>query len=459
MKKIKISIFLVVLSTALYLLVFPPSLLSYRQTEVAALSLITIGMWATGIVPEYLTSLCFFLVSMLFYLAPASVIFAGFASSAVWLIFGGLVLGLAINATGLGKRTAALVARRLGGSYIKIIAGLVTAGVMFSFLMPSAMGRVVLLTPIAVVLSEQFGFAKGSNGRTGVILAVIMGSFLPAFAVLPANVPNMVLSGMAESQYHISLLYGPYLFLHFPVMGFLRALIMIFIIVRLYPDTPARTMHAESEGLASRLSVQERILAAVLVALLILWGTDFIHHMSPAWVALSGAVFLLLPPVSIVTTKMFNQKMNWASIIFVAGILGLGTLINQSGLGHRLAGAIIKFLPVGPGREFVDYICVILASAATGVVTTLPGVPAVLTPFADILAKATGFSVESVLMMQVLGFATVIFPYQAPPIVVGMQLSEERFSTALKFCLIMTVATVLFLFPLDFLWWRIQGMI
>jgi len=459
-QKLKYYVLLSVIAAAAYMLVaVHPAMLSHREAQVASLSLVTICLWATGLIPEYITALCFFLCAMLFSLAPAGVVFAGFSSSAVWLIFGGLVLGVAISSTGLGKRTAGLVARHLHGSYLKIISGLVAAGVLFSFLMPSAMGRVVLLTPIAAAMAEHFGFSKGSKGRTGVILAVIMGSFIPAFSILPANVPNMVLAGMADSQYHISLLYGPYLLLHFPVMGAVKALLTTFVILWLCPDTPREEPAESPDDCPQGLSSDEKILAVVLLVLLLLWATDFLHHISPAWIALAGAVFLLLPGISIVTAEAFNQKMNWASLIFVAGILGLGALINHSGLGHTLAGAIIRFLPVEPGSRFINYMCVSLAAAVTGIITTLPGVPAVFTPFSDTLAKATGFSVDSILMMQVLGFSTVVFPYQAPPVVVGMQLSGESFSTALKFCLIMAAVTVLILFPVDFFWWSLTGSI
>lgn len=96
----------------------------------------------------------------------------------------------------------------LEGSYIKIIAGVVLIGVIFSFLMPSAMGRVILLIPIALGIAEHFAFSAGSNGRTAIILAAIFGTFIPAFSILPANVANMILAGLAEHQFNFSFLYG-----------------------------------------------------------------------------------------------------------------------------------------------------------------------------------------------------------------------------------------------------------
>ncbi len=459
MIKLKNAVILIVLASVGFMLLNPPALLSSNELQVAAVSVVTICLWATGIIPEFITSLSFFAVCMLLSLAPASVIFSGFESSAVWLIFGGLVLGIAINVTGLGRRTARIVARNLHGSYAGIIFGLVAGGVLFSFLMPSAMGRAVLLTPIAASMAEHFGFGKNSKGRTGVILAVILGSFIPAFSILPANVPNMVLSGMAESQYHITLLFGPYLLLHFPVMGMLKAVLIAVIIVFFFSDTPGDASKSPVSQEDGPMTLKEKVLTAVLISLLLLWATDFIHHISPAWIALGGAVFLMLPGISVVSPKMFNEKMNWASIIFVSGILGLGALINHSGLGHTLAGELIKYLPVAPGRDLVNFMSVSLAAAATGIFTTLPGIPAVFTPFSATLADATGFSIQTIIMLQVVGFATVLFPYQAPPIVVGMQIADEKFASALKCCLVLAAITVLVLFPLDVLWWKFQGVI
>ncbi len=443
-------------AAAISLLASPPPGLTPAETRVAALALLTIGFWATGVIAEHITSLLFFVLAMLFSVAAPATIFSGFYSTAVWLIFGGLVIGVAIMATGLGRRVAAWAASRLDGSYLRIITGLVAAGVLFSFLMPSAMGRVVLLTPIAQAMASHFGFRPGSRGRTGVILATILGSFLPAFAILPANVPNMVLVGMAGTQYQISLLYGSYLLLHFPVLGLVKAALIVALILWFYPDTPRPVPHTEltSSGPMTR---NERILSWSLFLMLGLWMTDFLHHVSPAWIALAGAVFLMLPGITIVNREQFNQKINWASLVFVAGILGLGAMINQSGLGDTLARKLISVLPLGVHQPFLSYLSVSLASTLTGVATTLPGVPAVFTPLSEGIAHATGLPIKTVIMMQVLGFSTPLFPYQAPPIIIGMQLSGERLTAAGRVCLVLAGITIFVLLPLNYLWWRLLG--
>jgi len=122
----------------------------------------------------------------------------------------------------------------------RLIGGLVVMGILFAFLMPSPIGRVLLLIPIALKISSFFGFKKDSNGHTGVILAVIVGTVVPAFAILPANGVNMILVGMSETQFRIFFLYGDYLLLHFPVFGILKALLLVVLIQMLYPDKPQK---------------------------------------------------------------------------------------------------------------------------------------------------------------------------------------------------------------------------
>ncbi|MBD3707132.1 anion permease [Enterobacter hormaechei] len=63
---------------------------------------VTIVLWATSLLPEFITALLFFTAAMAARIAPPEVIFGGFASSAFWLVFSGFVLGVAIRKTGLG---------------------------------------------------------------------------------------------------------------------------------------------------------------------------------------------------------------------------------------------------------------------------------------------------------------------------------------------------------------------
>ena len=449
---------LLAIAAALTLLVSQPSGLSTAETRAAALVIVVITFWATGILPEHLTALLFFLFAMLFSISPPKVVFAGFEATALWLVFGGLVIGAGITGTGLGNRIAGQVVVHLEGSYLRLIGGLVILGILFAFFMPSPIGRVVLLIPIALNISDYFGFREGSNGRKGVVLAVMLGTIMPAFAILPANAVNMILAGMAETQFKISILYGDYLFLHFPVLGLLKAAVLIALIRWLYPDRPQKK-DAPDLIAAGGISSQESRLAIIIALLLVLWMTDFLHKISPAWVSLAGALLLLLPGVNIVSSRQFNENINYGSLFYLAGILGLGGMVSYSGLGDLLANKLTASLPLARNHPFINYLLLSGAYSLTGIITTLPGVPAVMTPISGSLSLATGLQLKTIIMIQVLGFSTTLFPFQIPSVVIGMHMAGESQSVAARLFLAMVAATAVLLLPVNYLWWKAVGWI
>ena len=418
-----------------------------------ALCVLSIGLWATGVLPEAATSLIFFTLAMLGKVAPAAVVFSGFQSGALWLIMGGLVMGVAIKSTGLGDRIARRLASGFGSRYVGIVSGVTIVGTLLGFVMPSSMGRAVLLMPITLSLADRYGFAPGSKGRIGLVLAAALGSHVSTFSVLPANVPNMVFAGAAETLYGYVPSYGAYLLLHFPILGALKTAILIPLIVWFWPDRPQAAAHQTLPPMSGR----ERWLAVVLLVALGFWATDFLHHISPAWISMAAAAVLLLPGIGLVDKQAFTREVNYTSLFYVGGVLGMGAVVSQSGLGKELGAALSALIPLHPNQPAGDFAR--LAAIGTGIalLTTVTSVPAVLTPLAAGWSQAAGLPLETVLMSEVLGFSNPILPYESPPLVVAMQLGGESMGHAVKLCLWLGAATLLLLFPLDYLWWRLLG--
>ena len=438
-------------------MLFPPSGLEPVQARALAIVIVSLCLWGTGALPGHLTAMLFFLAAMLFDVAPPTIVFSGFASTAMWLTVGGLVIGMALRSSGLGDSIAAILGRRLDRSYAAMIWGLLLACTLLGLIMPSSLGRAVMMVPIAMALADRCGLASGSTGRTGVALAVAIGCHVPGFAILPSNVPNMVLIGAADTIYDIPLNYTDYLALHFPLLGLVKTVIVGFLILQLFParleTIPTATIH---EGTPDRR--KQGILGVVLAVALGLWLTDSLHGISPAWVGLGAACILLLPPLGLVTGPIFAKEMNVSMLFFVAGALGIGAIVRSTGLGTVVATGIESWLPLEPGNDLVNFLSLSGMAFVTGLGATLPGIPAILSPMAGDLSAQTGLSVYAVLMTQVIGFSTILFPYQSPPLMVGMQLADEPVQKLLRITVPLTAITLLVLIPLDYLWWRMLGM-
>lgn len=422
----------------------------------AALVALTIGLWATARLPEYLVALLFFAAAAILRLAPPDILFSGFSSAAFWLVLSGFVLGTAIRKVGLADRIARTLAIHLAGSWPRLVGGVVLLSYALAFVMPSNMGRIALLMPIVMALAERAGLAEGSRGRIALALAVGFGTFQLSASILPANVPNLVMVGAAESAFGVHLSYLPYLLLHAPVLGVLKGLALVACLCLLFP---ARPRPIEAPPPAEALSRDEKRLGSLLIATLALWMSDAVHGVSPAWIGLAAACLCLLPRIGFLNGEEFAAGVNVRTCIHVAGILGLAAFVSHSGLGTVMGEWLLRILPLDPARPGNSFGALVGLASALNFAVTANGVPALFTPLAQSLADASGLPLPAVLMAQVIGYATPLLPYQAAPIVVAMGMGQVAARDGIRLCLALAAITFLLLVPLDHGWFVLLGWI
>jgi len=415
---------------------------------------ITIVLWATSLLPEFITALLFFTAAMIAKIAPPDVIFGGFASSAFWLVFSGFVLGVAIRKTGLADRAARALSAKLTDSWVLMVASVVLLSYALAFVMPSNMGRIALLMPIVAAMAKRAGIADGSRAWFGLALAVGFGTFQLSATILPANVPNLVMSGAAEGSYGIHLNYVPYLLLHTPVLGILKGLILIGLICWLFPGSPK---HPTDTAPSQPMGGEEKRLAWLLAVVLTMWVTESWHGIGPAWTGLAAAVVVMLPRIGFITGDEFAAGVNMRTCIYVAGILGLAITVTQTGIGNAVGEALLTMMPLDAAKPFTSFLALTGITTALNFIMTANGVPALYTTLAQSFADATGFPLLSVIMIQVLGYSTPLLPYQASPIVVAMGLGKVPAKAGMLLCLALAMATYLVLLPLDYLWFSLLG--
>jgi len=265
-----------------------------------------------------------------------------------------------------------------------------------------------------------------------------------------------VLLGTAETLYGTTISYGAYLLLHFPVLGLLKAGLIAELLCRLFPGTAERRQVA-GEQAASRWTAAERRLLGIMVAALLLWATDWLHGISPGWVALAAALLCLLPGVGVLNPQAFQTRTHFGSFFYVAGVLGIVRLIDQSGLAAVLGQELRGWVPLEPDAAASNFAALVGVASLTSLITALAGVPAVLSPLAQPMADAAGLSLLAVLMTQVVAFSALLLPYQVPPLMVALQLAGISLGTASRITIALGLLTLLILAPLDYLWWRWLG--
>ena len=204
------------------------------------------------------------------------------------------------------------------------------------------------------------------------------------------------------------------------------------------------------------MSAEELRLAVILVIALVLWATDVVHGIRAGWVALGAAVVCMLPRVGVLSFGAFND-VRLGSFFYVGGTIGLGAVIQESGLGESIGRTLLASLDLQAGADFANFITLGLLGMLAGVLVTNPAQPAVLAPLAGQFADATGWPIKAALMISAIGFNTMILPYQVPPVVVGMQAAGISLRTTLRLVLPLAALGIVVFLPLEYLWWRLIG--
>jgi di/tricarboxylate transporter len=423
-----------------------------QAVQVSLLTVLIVFLWATSIVPEFFASLVFLAIVLVSGVATEAAALAGFQSKAVWLAFSGIILGAAIQQHKLGGVLFNRLLRR-AQSYNTLVWSIALAGLLLSFVVPSAMGRVVMMAPLVLAICDRLELDKGSPGRMGLCLAMLAGTVFPAMSILPSNVPNVVMLGAMEASIGHGVTYVDYFRLNFPVLGMGSFLILPLLICRLFPghiepvteDTPPHSWTGE-----------QKRLAVLLLCTLVMWGTDSLHGISAAWIGLAAAVICMTPVIGVISAQVFNT-LNFGPWFFVAGAIGLGAVVRESGLVNDLWQGLSSIIPLASLSAPLQYASLVVMTMVIAVLSTLPAMPSIFTPMAAAVSQTIGWPVDATILAQVPAFVLFMFPYQAPPIIIGIAMLGVPVRQAMKLLVSHTFTGLLILVPLHYLWGRAIG--
>lgn len=428
--------------------------------QAAGLGCAALTLFATRAIPEIVTAFAIFLSALALGVVPRETVFSGFMSSGFWLLVSGIILGSAIAATGLAGRISGSLIALSGPSYPRAVMILAAAGLALGVLIPSTMPRIIILIPIASAMGNHLRLAPDGRGAIGLIATASAATLLPTYTILTANLPTIVQVGTMDQLYGVQATYSGYLLQQLPV-NILRFALLVTLMVGFTrePVTQAEQSAPETQPATQPARPEQRRLLMVLGAAIFMWMTDFLHGIPPAWVALAAAAIVIWPRFGMLGPKAMREQIDITPAIFFASIVTVVAMARHVGLDQILAERIVTALPLSPDGGLSSIYAVFGFSTLLSHLTTAPAAPAVLVPFAASLSETTGFSLEVISMTQIIGISTPLIPYQAPPLIVAMSISQVPNAVFLKLCLWLALGVSLIGVPLSYFWWQLTGLL
>ncbi len=298
----------------------------------------TVVMWVFRLVADFIPGIFALLATLIFELVPQQVVLSGFASDGFFMALSILGLSAVITASGLSYRVMLSVLKSLPNSPFWNNFGILATGLVLSPVVPSINGRVALVTPLLIDMVEALKLKFGGKAATRLAVSAFAGVGVMSATFLTSKSVNFVVYGLLPA--HIQ---AEFSWFHWMGAGLVCGLVMLAGYMALAPlffrtpERPALAREIVEAQLELLGPMRAREWASVFGVVLFGIGvvTVSFHHIQPPWMALILLFFLLA--FNFLRGSEFRDKIDWAFLMYLAGLVGMVAAMTHLGLSKFLA--------------------------------------------------------------------------------------------------------------------------
>ena len=273
---------------------------------------------------------------------------SGFSNTALTLVAAALFLAAAMAITGLDRRIALAVLRRVGARTDRIVMGSIIVSIVLAFLVPSATARAAVVIPIMMGVVLAFGVDRKSRFAGMMMITTVQAVSIWNVGIKTAAAQNMIAVGFIQSILHQDVTWLNWLIAAAPFSILMSVGLYYIMMLMMPPETKempgGNTAVEKALAELGPMSAKEKRLLAVSLILLCFWATEGILHPFNSSTTTTVAVALLfLPYFGVMDWKKANTLIPWGTIVLFGVGISLGTALLQTHAVQWLAGLIVDW--------------------------------------------------------------------------------------------------------------------
>ena len=259
---------------------------------------------------------------------------SGFSNSVIWLIFAAFMFGTGYEKTGLGRRIALMLVKKMGHRTLFLGYAVMFSELILAPVTPSNSARGAgiiypIIRNLPPLYNSQPNSASSRSIGSYIMWMGIVADCVTSAIFLTAMAPNLLLIGLMKGASHTALSWGDW-FLGMLPLSILLVLIVPWLAYVLYPpvlksgDQVPRWADTELKAMGP-LCAREKKMLVLMVGALVLWifGGDFIDA---AMVGYSVVALMLVLRI-INWDDIVSNKAAWN--VFFCGVLPAAILLCQ----------------------------------------------------------------------------------------------------------------------------------
>jgi L-tartrate/succinate antiporter len=348
---------------------------------------------------------------------------SGFSNTTVWLIFGAFMFAMGYDKTGLGRRIALILVKKLGRKTLGLGYAITFSDLILAPFTPSNTARSGgTIFPIIRNLPGLYGSSPGETSRK--IGAYIMWTAFAATCVtssmfITSLAPNLLALDLVSKTVKISISWTEW-FVGFLPVGIILILILPYLVYKIYP--PEIKSSEEIPSWASqeldklgKFSRKELVMALLAVLALALWifGGNFIDATTAAGFVIS----LMIITGTVTWDDILANKQAWNVLVWFATLVALADGLNKVGFVTWFAKSMAALL-TGKSPIVVMVVLVVIFFIIHYMFASLTAhTTAILPVMLAVGAAIPGLPVKTfaLLLCYSLGIMGVITPYATGP--------------------------------------------
>ena len=405
------------------------------------------------------------LLSLTGTLTPATVL-SGFGNGTVWLVFCAFLFAHAVTATGLGVRIAYLFIHRFGRTSLTLGYSVAISDLVLAPFVPSDTARGGgIIAPIVRSLARALDSEPGPTAhRIGSYLTLVgfHCTYAASAMFLTGMAANPLIAEFARKIAGVDLTWGRWA-LAASVPGLCTFALVPWLLHQLHPPDLQDTEHARAHAREKlqhmgSMSLPERKLAVIMLAVISGWISSPWHGVQNPSVALAGVCALLLANV-VTWDELLSDTKAWDALIWFAPLLMMADQLSEQGVIGVISGAMFQHLHGWPWALALAVLAVSYLYAHYGFASMTAHVSALYPSF---LGAALAAGVPPPLAVWPLAFFSNLnaglthYGTGSAPVYFGPGYVTQR--TWWTIGLIISAVNIAIWLGVGLVWWRVIGL-
>lgn len=299
---------------------------------------LVITLWAvismaTEILPSALIGILLPVFYILFKVAKPADAFSPWTSTVIWISLGGIILANILMTSGLAKRIAYFTIVKTGGTFTGTLMGIMLAGLIINPFIPSVMGKMAIIVPIAIGICQILNLEPKSRGASAIMLTAFLAIATPRLGYLTGDGGIPMAMNLVSQVTKSSVSWGQFAFHNLIISIIFSAISVAIVIFALKPEKELESKEAilrQWQELGPMMQNEKKV-AVLLVVTLLFLITDSFHKINAAWIFIIIGAICFLPGVNLIDEKQMG-KLNYGILFFIAGCMSIGTIAAASGV-------------------------------------------------------------------------------------------------------------------------------